>query len=229
MTASVRWTIVAFVVLVGVVVALFSTIDGSGGEQSTQAGDGGEVLSPQAAPPVGGPPADEPVTVVDEQTRATMDLPACRDSGAAATTDGPVAGLMVRCMDDGSTTTLGKVQAGKPMVVNMWAYWCEPCRRELPAIQDAAAALGDEVRFVVSHTDPSETKGFDTLGALGIDQMISVSDQEEELPGILGAPPVLPLTVFVGADGTVEHVLIQPMYSEQDVLDAVSEYLGVTV
>ena len=230
MNTSMRWTLVAFVVLVGVVVALFSTIGGSDDDNAgPQAGDPGTTLSPQAAPPAGGPPVDEPMTVVSDDVRASASLPECRDAGAAATTEGPAAGLMVRCMNDGSTTTLGKIQAGKPMVVNMWAYWCEPCRRELPAIQDAAAALGDQVRVVVSHTDPSETKGFDTLGALGIDQMVSVSDQEEALPGILGAPPVLPLTVFVRADGTVAHVLIQPMDSEQDVLDAVEEYLGVTV
>ena len=230
MSSSTRWSLVALVALVGVVVALVSTLGGSDGDSSAaRSGDtGGTTLSSQAAPPPGGPPADEPMTVVDPDTRATVDLPECRDSAVAATTDGPVAGLMVRCMDDGSTTTLGKIQAGKPMVVNMWAYWCEPCRRELPAIQDAAATLGDEVRVVVSHTDPSETKGFDTLGALGVDELISVSDQEEELPIILGAPPVLPLTLFVRADGTVAHVLVQPMYSEQDVLDAVAEYLGVT-
>lgn len=229
MSASVRWTLVAFVVLVGVVVALFTTLGSDQGEGTAQGGDEGTSLSPQGAPPVGGPAAAEPITVVDDATRATVGLPDCRDSAAAATTEGPVAGLMVRCMDDGTTTTLGKIQAGKPMVVNMWAYWCEPCRRELPAVQEAADALGDRVQVVISHTDPSETKGFDTLDALGIDQLVSVSDQEEELPGILGAPPVLPLTVFVRADGTVAHVLIQPMYSEQDVLDAVEEYLGVTV
>ena len=229
MSASLRWTVVAFVVLVGVVVALFTTLGSDQGEGTAQGEDPASSLSPQDAPPVGEPPADEPVTVVDDATRATADLPECRDGAAAATTEGPVAGLMVRCMNDGSTTTLGKIQAGEPMVVNMWAYWCEPCRRELPAIQEAADALGDRVRVVVSHTDPSETKGFDTLESLGIDQLVSVSDQEEELPGILGAPPVLPLTVFVRADGTVAHVLIQPMYSEQDVLDAVEEYLWVTV
>ena len=229
MSASTRWTLVAFVVLVGVVVALATTLGSDQGGGTAQGGDPASALAPGAAPPVGEPPVDEPVTVVDDDTRATVELPECRDSAAAATTEGPVAGLMVRCMDDGSTTTLGKIQAGKPMVVNLWAYWCEPCRRELPAVQSAAESLGDRVRVVVSHTDPSETKGFDTLESLGIDQLVSVSDQEEELPGILGAPPVLPLTVFVRADGTVAHVLIQPMYSEQDVLDAVSEYLGVTV
>ncbi|QGW23572.1 putative thiol-disulfide oxidoreductase [Dietzia sp. DQ12-45-1b] len=210
----------ALVALVGVVVALVSTLGGDEGP--------GSAASAPAAPPVGAPPLDEPRTVVDDRTRATADLPACRDSATPATTTGPVAGFMVRCMDDGSTTTLGKIQADRPMVVNMWAYWCEPCRRELPAIRDAQATLGDRVRVVLSHTDPSETKGFDTLAALGIEELISVSDQEEELPTLLGAPPVLPLTVFVRADGTVAHVLIQPMDTEQDVLDAVEEHLGVT-
>ncbi|MFN3602405.1 MAG: TlpA family protein disulfide reductase [Dietzia sp.] len=220
MSASLRWSLVALVALIGVVVALVSTL---GDDQGT-----GVAASAPPAPPVGAPPLDEPHTVVDPDTRATAGLPECRDSAAAATTAGPVAGFMVRCMDDGSTTTLGKIQADRPMVVNMWAYWCEPCRRELPAIRDAQATLGDQVRVVLSHTDPSETKGFDTLAALGIGELISVSDQDEELPSLLGAPPVLPLTVFVRADGTVAHVLIEPMDTEQDVLDAVSEHLGVT-
>lgn len=220
MSASLRWSLVALVALIGVVVALVSTL---GGDQ----GPGTAAPAP-SAPPVGAPPADEPQTVVDAGTRETVGFPECRDSAVPATTAGPLAGFMVRCMDDGSTTTLGKIQADRPMVVNMWAYWCEPCRRELPAIRDAQATLGDRVRVVLSHTDPSETKGFDTLAALGIEDLISVSDQDEELPSLLGAPPVLPLTVFVRADGTVAHVLVEPMDTEQDVLDAVEEHLGVT-
>ncbi|MDV8002237.1 TlpA disulfide reductase family protein [Rhodococcus sp. IEGM 1408] len=226
MSASLRWSLVALVALVGVVVALLSTIGNS--DQGPGPGAAAPTAPTATAPPAGSPPAEEPYTTVDPDTRAAAGLPACRDGAVPATTVGPVAGLMVRCMDDGDTTTLGKIQAGTPMLVNLWAYWCEPCRRELPAIRDAQATLGDSVRVVLSHTDPSETKGFDTLSALGIEDLISVSDPDEDLPTLLGAPPVLPLTVFVRADGTVAHVLVEPMDSEQDVLDAVEEHLGVT-
>ena len=68
MSASLRWSLVAFVVLIGVVVALLSTLGGP--EEGA-----GSTAAPATAPPVGAPPAEEPRTIVDAETRGTVDLP----------------------------------------------------------------------------------------------------------------------------------------------------------
>ena len=37
---------------------------------------------------------------------------------------------------------------GRPVVINFWGSWCEPCKEELPAFQRTYADYQDEVEFV---------------------------------------------------------------------------------
>ncbi len=45
---------------------------------------------------------------------------------------------------------------GKPILLNFWATWCPPCKAEMPDLQEAYEAYGEEICFVmVNLTDGS--------------------------------------------------------------------------
>lgn len=43
--------------------------------------------------------------------------------------------------------------ADRPLLVNIWATWCVPCREEMPALQQLHEELSDEVRIVAVTID----------------------------------------------------------------------------
>ncbi len=57
----------------------------------------------------------------------------------------PLPAISLPALDGASVALTGYV--GKPTVVNLWATWCPPCRREMPLLQQAQAAHPD-VNFV---------------------------------------------------------------------------------
>jgi len=64
---------------------------------------------------------------------------------AGGTANAPLPDVALKRLD-GAEVALHAL-SGKPMVVNLWATWCPPCRREMPALGQAQAAH-PEVAFV---------------------------------------------------------------------------------
>src|SRR5579884_3345875 len=44
---------------------------------------------------------------------------------------------------------------GRPVVLNFWATWCEPCQQEMPALQAAAAKSKDLVILGIDNVEPA--------------------------------------------------------------------------
>jgi cytochrome c biogenesis protein CcmG, thiol:disulfide interchange protein DsbE len=109
-----------------------------------------------------------------------------------------------------------------PAVVNLWATWCAPCRRELPAFQTVSAARPD-VRFIGIDIGEDPAKARDFVAELGVsfDQFI---DARGDLTDALGAA-ALPVTLVVGPDGTVATEHLGPMTVDDldEAIDAIGE------
>ena len=99
----------------------------------------------------------------------------------------------------GEPTDLAKVAAGKPMVLNLWASWCPPCRREMPVL---AAAQQQEagVTFVFANQgEQAETaQRYLSSGGLGLANVLL--DVKAELGPAVGSRG-LPTTLFYDASG----------------------------
>jgi thiol-disulfide isomerase/thioredoxin len=89
--------------------------------------------------------------------------------------------------------------AGKPTVINLWATWCPPCRREMPVLQEAQAARPD-VNFVFLNQGESAEKVRSFLTAQQLPLRNVLLDGRGEVASQLGVHG-LPTTLFYDASG----------------------------
>jgi thiol-disulfide isomerase/thioredoxin len=88
---------------------------------------------------------------------------------------------------------------GKPMVVNLWATWCPPCRREMPVLQSAQQLNpGVEFLFVNQAETPREVATFFASQGLHLSNVLF--DGNGELAQRVGSA-ALPTTLFYAPDG----------------------------
>lgn len=228
MSTAARWSVVVAVVVLGLAAAMWSTL-------SSQPDPLDDDRPAQAAQ---GPSSHGSYQPASQETRDAAGLPECpRPAGGegagAAAAGTEAADLELVCMADGVSVTLADLQEStadggeaRPLLVNLWAYWCEPCRRELPALQEAQQRLGDRVRIVLVHSDPAEGKGIDMLRELGVTDLTSLEDPAGEVAATVGAPPVLPVSVMIHPDGTVRAVHLEVLDSVAAVEAFVDDFLS---
>jgi thiol-disulfide isomerase/thioredoxin len=91
---------------------------------------------------------------------------------------------------------------GRPLLINVWASWCGPCKQEMASLERLAwgeLAQQFDVIGISTDDDLSEAAGWLERSHSTISQFI---DTRREMENILGASRI-PLTVLVGADGRV--------------------------
>jgi thiol-disulfide isomerase/thioredoxin len=131
-------------------------------------------------------------------------LPACGGSSGAGQQWQQWPEITVENLANGepmsSRAGLG-VETARPAVVAVWAVWCQPCRKELPALQELMVRRGGEVLVMgINHGDDAAVaRGF--LVELGV-TFPSLRDPDGRLVSALGVVS-LPATFVVNARGEV--------------------------
>jgi thiol-disulfide isomerase/thioredoxin len=91
---------------------------------------------------------------------------------------------------------------GKPLLINVWASWCGPCRAEMASLERLAWLEGSSYFSVIGISTDDYA---DRANAALAESNATIShfiDHELELEHMLGAAAI-PLTVLVDADGRV--------------------------
>jgi cytochrome c biogenesis protein CcmG/thiol:disulfide interchange protein DsbE len=86
-----------------------------------------------------------------------------------------------------------------PLIVNLWASWCGPCRRELPLMQKVATQTAGRVTVLGVDTGDSRDAG----ASFAADQGVSfpmLFDPDKKLANAI-AGTNLPVTIFMDASG----------------------------
>lgn len=116
-------------------------------------------------------------------------------------TDGGAVPELVFLDADGNERSLEDFQ-GRVVVLNLWATWCAPCRKEMPSLDRLQATLGgDDLEVVALAVDRGDlSKVLDFYREIGIDNLGIYHDGTAKAGRTLRAPG-LPTTLIIDREG----------------------------
>ncbi|MFJ6196097.1 TlpA family protein disulfide reductase [Micromonospora sp. NPDC092111] len=133
--------------------------------------------------------------------------------------------LTLSCFTGGDPVALRDVRG--PAVVNVWASWCPPCRKELPAFQRLSVRAGGQLQVIGVNSRDSR----DSAQSIGEDFGIRfpmLFDQGESLQRELRRN-VFPLTLLVDAQGRIRHTDTSGALDDARLAELVRRYLDLEV
>jgi cytochrome c biogenesis protein CcmG, thiol:disulfide interchange protein DsbE len=193
---------------------LLAVLAGCGSEQT-----GGE--------PAAGAPTGSTTTGSGRQIVAGAEkLMACPETPSRPPAAHSLPDVSLPCLGQGPDIRLADLRG--PLLVNVWAQWCPPCRAEAPYLAELHRKAAGKIRVLgIDYDDPRA----DQAVAFAVERQLTyphLADADKQLasPLKIAGPP---LTAFVDADGAVAYVHRGPFKSQQELDQLVKDKLGVSL
>jgi cytochrome c biogenesis protein CcmG/thiol:disulfide interchange protein DsbE len=185
----------------------------------------GDADEPRVKPTFGGGPA--PSVDADElaDAKQAAGIDDCPVADGVPPADDALPDVTLECLGGGTPVRLAGL-TGTPTVINLWASWCVPCRKELPLLARAHEEYGDRLRVLgVDFRDGDPGSALELARVSGVTFPLLV-DQEGRTKADLRVLS-LPQTVFVDAQGRMVATERVEFRSYADLTAAIDRHLGV--
>lgn len=176
---------------------------------------------PQAPPLQSGPslaPSGSPAPASASALAANSASNAGAQDGSSETASTPIPETLpdVRVPDlTGGSKSLRDF-LGHPLIVNFWATWCEPCRREMPLLRQLQQRYQAERLQVLGVAVDSRPAVQQYLRTRPVDYPILAGETEgTDAMNRFGAQPVLPFSVFTDAQGRIILLKLGELHPEE--------------
>jgi thiol-disulfide isomerase/thioredoxin len=172
-------------------------------------------LLPSAGPPRAGVSADA------DADAPGADAPGADAPGAVAPEAPPLRPVPTTMPDLELPDLAGKARSlrsfgGRPLIINFWATWCAPCRREIPLLRELRQRYrADQLEIVGIAVDISAAVQ-EYLRYTPIDYPLLVGEQQGLAAAEqFGMEPVLPFSVFADTQGRIVAVKVGELHRDE--------------
>lgn len=177
-----------------------------------------------SADPPRSPRADSgPDLAARKRAAGIADCPASHPD--VAPVDGGLPDLVLQCLGGGTPTRLAGLR-GQPMLINVWAQWCPPCRQEAPFLAEVATVNRSNLMVLgIDFNDPRPELAIDfaEVASWRYPQLV---DEDKAISAPLQISTI-PQTLLVDAEGRIVYRHSGPFSSADQIRDLAQRHLGV--
>lgn len=167
-------------------------------------------------------PAPEPEPTDLVAARKAAGIADCPPSSKAPAVPGGLPDLTLECLGGDTTVRLAGLRG--PMLINLWAQWCEPCRAESAHLAAFATSQSKVAVLGIDYSDPQPALAIE-FAKLTSMTYPHLADEEHSLKGPLGVVGI-PYTLLIDADGKIVAKHPGQFVSLENVQQWVAEGLG---